>query len=103
MYNVSLDIGNASEAVVQRCSVKKVLVNISQNPQKNNCARVSFLLILFKKRLCHGCFPVSFFKKTYFYKTPLVAAAAAAWRWAEIFRPKRRAMEKYNGLVEKLK
>ena len=32
------------EAVVQRCSVKKVFFEISQNSQKNICARVSFLI-----------------------------------------------------------
>ena len=31
------------EAVVQRCSVKKVFFEISQNPTENTCARVSFL------------------------------------------------------------
>ena len=30
------------EAVVQRCSVKKVFLEISQNSQENTCARVSF-------------------------------------------------------------
>ena len=35
-----------SEAVVKRCSVKKVLLEISQNSQKNTCARVSFLIKL---------------------------------------------------------
>ena len=30
------------EAVVQRCSVKKVFLEISQNSQENACARVSF-------------------------------------------------------------
>ena len=34
------------EAVVQRCSVKKVSLEISQNSQENNCARVSFLIKL---------------------------------------------------------
>ena len=34
------------EAVVQRCSVKKVFIEISQNPQENTCARASFLLKL---------------------------------------------------------
>ena len=34
------------KAVVQRCSVKKVFLEISQNPQENTCARVSFLIIL---------------------------------------------------------
>ena len=31
------------EAVVRRCSVKKVFLEISQNSQENTCARVSFL------------------------------------------------------------
>ena len=34
------------EAVVQRCYVKKVLLEISQNSQENTCARVSFLIKL---------------------------------------------------------
>ena len=35
-----------AEAVDQRCSVKKVLLEISQNSQENICARVSFLIKL---------------------------------------------------------
>ena len=35
-----------TEAVVQRCSVKKVFLAISQNSQENNCARVFFLIKL---------------------------------------------------------
>ena len=31
-----------SEAVSQRCSVKKVFLKISQNSQESACARVSF-------------------------------------------------------------
>ena len=34
------------EALVQRCSVKKVFLEISQNLQKNTCARVSLLIKL---------------------------------------------------------
>ena len=34
------------EALVQRCSVKKLFLEISQNLQKNTCARVSFLIKL---------------------------------------------------------
>ena len=30
------------EAIIQRCSVKKVFLEISQNSQENTCARVSF-------------------------------------------------------------
>ena len=33
-----------SEAVVQRCSLKKVSLEISQNSQENSCVRVSFLI-----------------------------------------------------------
>ena len=32
-----------SEAVAQRCSVKKVFLEISQDSQGSTCARVSFL------------------------------------------------------------
>ena len=32
----------STEAVVRRCSVKKMLLEISQNSQENPCARVSF-------------------------------------------------------------
>ena len=59
----------ATEAVVQRCSVKKVFLEISQNSQENTCTGVSFLiklqalgLTLLKKRLWHRFFPVNFVK-----------------------------------------
>ena len=48
-----------TEAVVQRCSVKKAFLEISQNSKENTCARVSLLL---KERLWHKCFPVNFAK-----------------------------------------
>ena len=35
-----------SEAVVQRSSVKKMFLKVSQNSQENTCARVSFLIKL---------------------------------------------------------
>ena len=54
----------AEEAVVQRCSVKKVFFEISQNSQENTCARVSFLIEL------------QVFINTFFHRTPLVAASA---------------------------
>ena len=38
--------GVVIEVVVQRCSVKKVFLEISQNSQENTCARVSFLIKL---------------------------------------------------------
>ena len=54
----------SSEAVAQRCSVKKVfLIEILQNLQENTCARVSLLMklqakvaTLFKKRPRCRCF-----------------------------------------------
>ena len=68
-----------SEAVAQRCSVKKVFLEISQNSLWNTCARVSFLQALdwkacnfikkrgvffFKKKETptHRCFSVKFVK-----------------------------------------
>ena len=36
----------ASEAVVRRCFVKKLFLEISQNSQENTCARASFLIKL---------------------------------------------------------
>ena len=35
-----------AEAVVWRCSIKKVFLEISQNLQENTCARESFLIKL---------------------------------------------------------
>ena len=62
------------EAVVQRCSVIKVFLEISQNSQESTCARASILiklqaspLTLLKKRLWHRCFSVNFAK---FLRTP---------------------------------
>ena len=73
------------EAVVRRCSVRKVFLQISQYSQENTCARVSFLITL----QASGC---NFIKKealaqalflefceisenTVSYKTPLVVAS----------------------------
>ena len=63
------------EAVAQRCSVKKLFVEISQNSQENTCARVSLLscrprsATLFKRRPCFLVFPVNFAK---FGRTPFL-------------------------------
>ena len=44
---VTHDMSNVgSEAVVHRCSVKKMFLEISQNSQENVCAKVSFLIKL---------------------------------------------------------
>ena len=67
-----------SEAVVQRCSVKQVLLKISQNSRENTCARVSFLINFIKKEALVQFFSCEFceiFKNNYFYKTPMVAAS----------------------------
>ena len=57
-----MDIGKP-EAVVQRCSVKKVFLKISQKSQENTCARVSFIIKL--QGSTTGLF----------HRTPLVAAS----------------------------
>ena len=43
LQSLSLWLKN-SEAIVQRCSVKKVFLDIWQISQENTCARVYFLL-----------------------------------------------------------
>ena len=71
--------GTFSEAVVGRCSVKKVFLKTSQNSQENACARKRPRPpTLLKKRPWHRCFPVNFVKflRTPFYRTPLVAVSA---------------------------
>ena len=50
-----------TEAVVHTCSLKKVFLEISQNSHENTCAGL-WPATLFKKRLCHRCFPVNFAK-----------------------------------------
>ena len=65
------------EAVVQRCSVKKVFLEISQNSHENTCTRVSF----FKKIILAQVFSCKFYeisKNTFFYRTSLVAASVIA-------------------------
>ena len=44
--NLVLGLILASEAVARRCSIKKVLLEISQNSKENTCASVSFLIKL---------------------------------------------------------
>ena len=55
----SQSVISTPEAVVQRCSAKKVLLEISQNSKENTCTRVYFLI---KLRLWQRCFPVNFVK-----------------------------------------
>ena len=73
------------EALVQRCSVKKVFLEISQNSQENTRARVSFLIRLheeacnfIKKETLAQVFSCEFCdisKNTSFHRTPLVTAS----------------------------
>ena len=61
---------SGGKAVVRRCSVKQVFLEIFQKSQENICSWVSFLIklqglrpaTLLKKRLWHSCFPVNFAK-----------------------------------------
>ena len=50
------------EAVTQRCSVRKVFLEISQNSQENTFAKVSFLIKLQALFSFSSCFPVNFAK-----------------------------------------
>ena len=68
---------NYSEAVAQRYSVKKALLEISQNSQQNTCARPQACNFIKKETLvqvftCEFC---EFCKNTFSYRTPLVAAS----------------------------
>ena len=63
------------EAVIQRCSVKKVFLKISQNSEENICARVSFLIKLQTWGLTFSSEFWKIFKNIFFYRTPLVAAS----------------------------
>ena len=40
-----------SEAVIQRCSVKKLFIEVSPNSQENTCARDSFVVEIVS---CHS-------------------------------------------------
>ena len=46
MFLSSEDNMEDTEAVTLKCSVKRVLLKISQNSQENACTRVSFLIKL---------------------------------------------------------
>ena len=74
------------EAVAQKCSVKKMFLEILQNSQENTCARVSFLIKLqvwekketIKKETLTQVISCEFWeisKNTFFHRTPPVAAS----------------------------
>ena len=78
-----------TEAVAQRCSVKKVFLEILLNSPENTCARVSFLIKLqaepcsfIKKETLAQVFSCEFCeisKNTFSYRTPPVAASVITW------------------------
>ena len=66
-------VSEKTEAVVRRCSVKKVFLEILQNSQENTCARV-----FIKKETLAQVFPYEFCKiskNTLSYRTPPLAAS----------------------------
>ena len=67
-----------SDAVVWRCSVEKVFLEISQNSQ-NTCASLFFQACNFIKKetpaLVFSCEFCEISENTFFYRTPLVAAS----------------------------
>ena len=69
-YQVAL-----TEAVIQRRSVEKVFLEISQNSQENTCARDSILIKL-QVNFESSCEFCEIFKNTFLYRTPLVVASA---------------------------
>ena len=79
------------EAVVRRCSVKKMFLKILLNPQENTCARVYFSIRLFKqlflKKTLAQVFSYEFckvFERAYFYRTPEVAASSSRREFEEL-------------------
>ena len=76
-----------TEAVVRKCSVRKVFLKISQNSQESACVRVPFSIKLqaltqacnfIKKETLAQVFFYEFceiFKNIFFHRTPLVDAS----------------------------
>ena len=60
------------EAVVRRCSIKKVLLNILQRSPESTCSRVSFLI---KSGTSVFLWILWSFEEHIFYRAPLVAAS----------------------------
>ena len=79
-HDKTIKTRKSAEAVIQRCSVKKVFLEISQNSRENTCARVSFLINSIKKETLAQVFSCKFCeisKNTFFHRTPLVAASGS--------------------------
>ena len=81
-----------AEAVVRRCSVKKVFLEILLNSQENTCARVSFLQpyacnfikIESLTQVFFSEFCEHLSKNTFFDKTPPLAASVKACTFTKI-------------------
>ena len=78
----SLELIKYAEAVVQKCSIKKVFLKFLQNSQENTCARVSLWqscgpAALWKRDSGAGVFLWIFrnFQEHLFYRTPPVVAS----------------------------
>ena len=69
-YSILCNI-ESIDAVVQRCSAKKVFLEVSQNIQEITCARVSFLKETLAQVFFCECCEIS--KNTFLHRTPLVA------------------------------
>ena len=77
----SRQILEKSEAVVQRCSVKKVFLEVSQNSQENTCVKVSFLCNFIKKETLAQVFSFErceISKNTFSYECFLQSTLVAA-------------------------
>ena len=68
--------------VTRRCSVKKVFLEISQNSQENNCARVFFnkcrhetCNFIEKETLAQVEISAKFLRTPFLYNTPVTASA----------------------------
>ena len=72
-----LAISGKTEAVIRRCSIKKVFLEIFQNSQENTCVRVSFLIKLQAEALAQAfsCEFCKISKNTFSDRTPPVAAS----------------------------
>ena len=46
IWRLNNAIMHTTEAVVQKCSVRKMFLEVSQNLQENTCAKVSFFIKL---------------------------------------------------------
>ena len=75
IHDSKYEFARATEAVAKRCSVKKMLFEISRNSQENTCVRDSFLIKSLAQVFSFEFWGIS--KNTFFYRTPPAAASGA--------------------------